>query len=229
MSRNKPAASEPSPKRRLLDCFARVAKAMASPQRLDLLEALAQGEHSVDELARAIGAPVANTSHHLQVLREGGLVETRRAGVQVFYQLSDEEEIVNVLGGLRRIAENHLAEVDRIVHEAFENRDPMTPVSHEELLERARTGDVTVIDVRPDNEYQSGHIEGAINVPLEELDQRLADLPKEREVVAYCRGPYCLLAFEAVERLRAQGYQVRRLENGYPEWHAAHLPISHGD
>ncbi|SFD65936.1 Rhodanese-related sulfurtransferase [Thiohalospira halophila DSM 15071] len=220
---------ETPPKQRLLECFARVAKAMASPQRLDILEALAQGEHSVEALAQAIGAPKANTSHHLQVLREGGLVNVRRAGVQAFYRLSDEEEIVGVLNGLRRIAEEQLAEVNRIVREAFESRDPLTPVSHDELMERAREGDVTVIDVRPDEEYRAGHIEGAVNVPLEELDDRLAELPRDREVVAYCRGPYCMLAFEAVERLRQQGYQVRRLEAGYPEWNAAHLPVARGE
>ncbi|MFP4131926.1 MAG: ArsR/SmtB family transcription factor [Thiohalospira sp.] len=223
------ADEQAPPKQRLLECFARVAKAMASPQRLDLLEALAQGERSVEELARLIGAPAANTSHHLQVLREGGLVTSRRAGVQAFYRLSDEEEVVGVLGGLRRIAEHHLAEVDRIVRDAFESRDPLTPMGQAELLERARQGEVTVIDVRPDEEYRAGHIQGAMNVPLEELDQRLAELPRDREVVAYCRGPYCMLAFEAVERLRQQGYQVRRLEAGYPEWHAAHLPVEEND
>ena len=217
-----------SPKQLLLEQFARVAKALASPQRLDLIEALAQGERRVDELARATNLPVANTSHHLQVLRDGGLVHSRRDGVQVFYRLSDEARILRVVGDIQHIAEEQLAEVERIVRESFESRDQLTPVRHEELLRLARAGEVTVIDVRPPEEYAAGHIKGAVNVPLNELGKRLAELPRDREVVAYCRGPYCMLAFEAVETLRHEGYHVRRLEDGYPQWRAAHHPTEQG-
>ncbi|OOG27700.1 ArsR family transcriptional regulator [Thioalkalivibrio denitrificans] len=214
-----------SPKRLLLEQFARVAKALASPQRLDLIEALAQGERSVDELARATGMPMANASHHLQVLRDGGLVHSRREGVQVFYRLSDEERILRIASDIQHVAEEQLAEVERIVREAFDSRDSLTPVSQRELLKRARAGEVTVIDVRPPEEFRAGHIKGAVNVPVSELGKRLAELPRDREIVAYCRGPYCMLAFEAVEKLRREGYQARRLEDGYPQWRAARHPV----
>lgn len=214
-----------SPKARLFEQFARVAKSLGSPQRLDLVEALAQGERSVDELARATNMPMANASHHLQVLRDGGLVHSRRNGVQVFYRLSDEERILRIVSDIQHIAEEQLAEVERIVREAFDSRDGLMPVSHRELLKRARAGEVTVIDVRPPEEFEAGHIKGAVNVPASELGKRLAELPKDREIVAYCRGPYCMLAFEAVEALRREGYQARRLEDGYPQWRAAHHPV----
>lgn len=219
-------ATEPSSKTQLFTHFARVAKALASPVRLELLEALAQGEHSVDELARAIGVPMANASHHLQVLRDGGLVHSRRDGVQVIYSLSDETEITQVIAGIRRIAEAQLAEVDRIVREAFTSRDTVTPMDPREVMKLARRGEVTVIDVRPRDEFHAGHIKGAINVPLEELGQYLADLPRDQEIVAYCRGPYCVLSYDAVEELRRQGFRARRLEAGYPEWKAARLPVT---
>ena len=220
-------AIEPSSKTQLFSHFARVAKALASPVRLELLEALAQGEHSVDELARAAGVPMANASHHLQVLRDGGLVHSRRDGVQVIYSLSDETEITQVIAGIRRIAEAQLAEVDRIVREAFTSRDNVTPMDPGEVIKLARRGEVTVIDVRPRDEFHAGHIKGAINVPLAELGQYLADLPRDREIVAYCRGPYCVLSFEAVEELRRHGFRARRLDAGYPEWKAARLPVAH--
>lgn len=214
-----------TPKKTLFEHFARIAKALASPQRLEILEALAQGERSVDELARAAGMPVANTSHHLQVLRDGGLVLSRRQGVQIIYRLSEEDEVTRLLGGIRNIAERQSAEVERIVRENFAKRDGLAPVGHRDLLRMAREGEVTVIDVRPENEYRAGHVKGAINVPLAELEKRLAHLPQDREVVAYCRGPYCMLAFEAVEKLRNRGFRARRLEGGYPEWAAAHHPV----
>jgi len=212
-------------KQQLLTHFARVAKALASPVRLELLEALAQGERGVDELAHATGFPMANTSHHLQVLRDGGLVRSRREGVQVIYCLSDETEITAIVSGIRRIAEAQLAEVDRIVRQAFDSRDNVTPMEPRELLSLARKGEITVVDVRPAHEYRAGHVKGAINIPLEELEQHLGELPKDRDVIAYCRGPYCVLAFEAVEVLRRHGFSARRLVNGFPEWKAARLPV----
>lgn len=213
-----------SPKKRLFEHFARVAKAMASPNRLELLEALSQGERSVDALAQAAGMSVANTSHHLQILRDSGLAVSRKEGLQVFYRLSDDA-ITVVLAGIRGIAERHLAEVERIVRESFENRDALKPVRRDELMQLVNSGEAMVIDVRPAAEYQAGHIEGAVNIPIDSLPDRLRELPHTQEVVAYCRGPYCMLAFEAVEVLRKQGYRARRLEDGFPEWKAERLPV----
>lgn len=219
-------ANGPSSKNQLFTHFARVAKALASPVRLELLEALAQGEHSVDELARAAGVPMANASHHLQVLRDGGLVHSRREGVQVIYSLSDETKITQIIAGIRHVAEAQLAEVDRIVREAFTSRDTLTPMDPREVIKLARKGEVTVIDVRPRDEFHAGHIKGAINVPLEELGQHLVDLPRDREIIAYCRGPYCVLSYDAVEELRRHGFRARRLGAGFPEWKAARLPVT---
>lgn len=213
-----------SPKKKLFEHFARVAKALSSASRLELLEALAQGSRSVEALARACNMPVANTSHHLRILREGGLVHSRKEGLQVIYSLSDEA-IPALLSGIRGVAERHLAEVERIVRESFEKRDKLTPVRREELLGMVRRGEAVLIDVRPESEYRAGHIEGAINIPVESLPQHLDELPHGREIVAYCRGPYCMLAYEAVTQLRRHGYQARRLEDGFPEWKAEHLPV----
>jgi len=213
-----------SPKKKLYEHFARVAKSMASPSRLELLEALAQGERSVEGLANATGIPVANTSHHLQILRDSGVVQSRKEGLQVIYSLNDSE-IPNVLSGLRRLAERHLAEVERIVRENFDRLDDLKPVKREELLQLVSSGEAVVVDVRPAGEYQAGHIAGAISIPLDSLSKHLAKLPTNQEVVAYCRGPYCMFAYEAVSQLRSQGYKARRLEDGYPEWKADLLPV----
>lgn len=213
-----------TPKKKLYEHFARVAKSMASPSRLELLEALAQGERSVEGLAQATGISVANTSHHLQILRDGGVVQSRKQGLQVIYSLNDPE-IPTLLSGLRRLAERHIAEVERIVRENFERLDELKPVKREELLQLVSSGEAVVVDVRPAGEYQAGHIPGAISIPLDSLSKHLAKLPKNQEVVAYCRGPYCMFAFEAVSQLRSQGYKARRLEDGYPEWKAGQLPI----
>lgn len=213
-----------NPKKKLFEQFARVAKSLASPNRLDLLETLAQGEKGVDALAQATGLTMANTSHHLQILRDSGLVESRKEGLQVIYRLSDDQ-IPTLMGCISRIAERHLAEVDRIVREHFEARDALTPVGRDELMARVRAGETMVIDVRPEAEYQAGHIPGAVNIPVDELPAHLESLPREQEIVAYCRGPYCLLAFEAVARLREAGYQARRLEDGFPEWKAEQRPV----
>jgi rhodanese-related sulfurtransferase/DNA-binding transcriptional ArsR family regulator len=213
-----------SPKKRLFELFARVAKALSSASRLELLEALSQGERSVDDLSKATGLSVANTSHHLQILRDNGLAVSRRDGLQVFYRLSDDQ-IPVMLGCLRKVAERHLAEVERIVREHFTTRDALTPVGRDELMNRVGKGEAVVIDVRPAVEYQAGHIPGALNIPVDELPKRLDTLPHDQEIVAYCRGPYCMLAFEAVEQLRRAGLKARRLEEGFPEWKAENLPV----
>ena len=211
-------------KQDLFSQFARVGKALSNANRLELLEFLAQGERSVEALARVSGLTLANTSQHLQQLRQAGLVVARKEGLHVHYRLSGDD-VIGVLECLRRVAENHLADVSKLVDSYLTVKDSLEPLPAEELLSRARDGLVTVLDVRPPEEYAAGHLPGAINIPLSELEQHLAELPRENEVVAYCRGPYCVLAFEAVRRLRAQGYQARRLENGYPEWKRAGLPV----
>lgn len=217
-------SQNPQPKKLVFEQLARVAKAIAQSNRLELLEALGQGERSVEELARASGLSIANTSHHLQVLRDGGLVKSRKEGVQVFYRLSDDE-IPALLAGLSRIGERHVAELERIVREHFTSKDALTPVGHKELLKLVRAGEAMVLDVRPESEYRAGHVKGAINIPLESLPKRLAGLPKDQEIVAYCRGPYCMLAFEAVAQLRKKGYRARRLDDGFPEWKAGGNPV----
>ncbi|TAM46720.1 MAG: ArsR family transcriptional regulator [Gammaproteobacteria bacterium] len=219
--------SDTSPKKQIFTHFAQIAKAIASPSRLELLEALAQGERSVEKLADATGISVANTSHHLQVLREGGLVRSRKEGQQVIYRLSDDE-IPQMLGCLRRVGERHLAEVELVVREHFASEDGLRAVTHQELTALLKSGDAMVIDVRPPEEYEAGHIAGAVNIPLKLLSQHLADFPRRKEVVAYCRGPYCMLAVEAVKRLRKRGYRARRLEEGFPEWKAEGRPVAVG-
>jgi len=213
-----------NPKKKLFEQFARVAKSLASPNRLELLETLAQGEKSVDALAQATGMSVANTSHHLQILRDSGLAESRKLGLQVIYRLSDDQ-IPILMGCISRIAEKHLAEVERIVREHFDARDALTPVGRNDLMARVKEGGAMVIDVRPAAEYAAGHIPGAINIPVDELPQHLEALPHEQEIVAYCRGPYCMLAYDAVATLREAGYQARRLEDGFPEWKAESRPV----
>lgn len=208
----------------LFNQFARVAKALANGYRLELLEYLAQGERSVDALAKVSGLTVANTSQHLQQLRQAGMVATRKEGVNVYYRLNGDE-VVGLLGTLRSVAERHLAEVDRLVAAFLTVRDSLEPVPAGELLERARDGLVTVLDVRPPEEYAAGHLPGAVNIPLAELEKRLKEIDPAREVVAYCRGPHCVLAFEAVARLRGKGMQARRLKDGFPEWKQAGLPV----
>lgn len=215
------------PKKRLYEQLARVAKALAQPGRLELLEALGQGERSVEGLALASGMSVANTSHHLQTLRDGGLVTSRRDGLQVIYSLSDPA-IPKLLSCLRSVAERQVAEVERIVRENFDNRDGLTPVRREELLKLVKKGEAMVIDVRPEAEFAAGHIPGAVNIPIEVLPKRLKSLPKDQEIVAYCRGPYCMFALDAVTALRKKGYRARRLEDGFPEWKAEQLPVEQG-
>ncbi|MGI9385406.1 MAG: ArsR/SmtB family transcription factor [Methyloligellaceae bacterium] len=221
---NKDPVSSESPKRKLFAQFATVAKAIAHEHRLELLEQLAQGERSVELLADRTGLSVANASHHLQQLRRGGLVVARRDGRFVLYRISDTT-VLDLVAALREIAERQIAEVDRIVVSYFRNRDGLEALSHEELVHRINDGLITVLDVRPEDEFALGHLPGAISIPLEQLSHQLKTLDRKREVVAYCRGAYCVLAFEAVALLRANGFKVRRLEDGFPEWKAAGLPV----
>ncbi len=216
-----------SPKKQLYAQLARVAKALAQAGRLELLEALGQGERSVDGLAIASGMSVANTSHHLQTLRDGGLVQSRREGLQIIYRLSDPH-VPKLMSCLRQVAERQVAEVDRIVRENFESQDGLTPVKREELLKLVKKGEAMLIDVRPEAEFAAGHIRGAINVPIDALPKRLKSLPKDQEIVAYCRGPYCMFALDAVNALRKKGFRARRLEEGFPEWKAERLPVAEG-
>jgi ArsR family transcriptional regulator len=219
-----PTMSSQSPKHALFTQFALVAKTLGHADRLELLEHLAQGERSVEALAQRVGLSIANASQHLQQLRRAGLVASRRDGKFVRYSLADET-VVGLLGSLRQVAERNLAEVDRIVRGYFADRDSMEPISRAELLQRTRDGLVTVLDVRPEDEFAVGHLPGALNIPLGRLEARLTELNPGQEIVAYCRGPYCVLSFEAVAALRARGFIARRLEDGLPEWKAAGLPI----
>lgn len=216
--------SSESPKRAVFAGFAEVAKAVAHPHRLELLEQVAQGERSVEVLADRAHLSIANASQHLQQMRRAGLLVGRRQGKYVFYRLADDA-VLDLLSAVRRIAERNLAEVDRVVRGYFQDRDSLEPVSRRELIERLKAGIVTVLDVRPEDEFALGHLPGAINIPLAEIEKRLADLDPEQEIVAYCRGPYCVLSYEAVAMLRARGFKVRRLEDGLPEWRAAGLPV----
>lgn len=211
-------------KRELYQSIAKVAQALASGNRLQLLEFMAQGERSVDALAAMAGVTVANASQHLQALRRAGLVTARKEGQRVYYRVAGDD-VVRLYDGLRAVAESRLAEVRQLVNEFLGDRGALEPVPAAELLARAKKGLVTVLDVRPPEEYAAGHVPGAINVPLEKLEGYLAKLPKKREVIAYCRGPYCLMSLEAVAALRKRGWNARRLEDGFPEWKAAGLPI----
>jgi len=204
--------------------FARVGKALSNGNRLVLLEYIAQGERNVDELARLSGLTVANTSQHLQQLRHAGLVGSRKDGLKVFYDLNGDD-VIGLLSALRVVAERHVADVGKLVDTYLTVKDALEPVPRRELLERARDGLVTVLDVRPPEEYAAGHVPGAVNVPLSKLEQYLGKLDPEQEIVAYCRGAHCVLAFDAVATLRAKGLQARRLEDGFPEWKSAGFPV----
>ena len=212
----------------LLDTLAQVARALGNGHRLALLERLAQGDASVETLANTTDLTVGNASQHLQHLRRAGLVTAQRSGKQMIYRLTDER-IVNLLGLLRQVAETNLAEMERLVSRLFAEDDAdgvLEAVSRDELLAGLASGEVALLDVRPEEEYEAGHLPEAINIPLEQLEDMLGQLPKDREIVAYCRGPYCVLSHEAVQRLRQLGYRVRRFEEGYPEWKAAGLPVA---
>ena len=204
--------------------FAEVAKAAAHPHRLALLEQVAQGERNVDTLAEKVGLTIANTSQHLQSMRRAGLLTARREGKFTLYRLADDS-VLALLDAIGAVAERNVAEVKAVVTGYFNARDEMEPVSRRELKRRIAEGTVTVLDVRPNEEFELGHVPGAINIPTAELKRRLSELPRSKEIVAYCRGPYCVFAFEAVAQLRAAGYKARRLEDGLPHWRAAGLPV----
>lgn len=208
----------------LFSQFARVGKALSSANRLELLEFLAQGERSVDELATVTGLTVANTSQHLQQLRQAGLVAGRKQGLKVYYSLSGDD-VIALYNALRNVAERHVADVDRLVNTYLTVKDDLEPIPRKELLARVKQGLVTVLDVRPPEEFAAGHVPGAINIPLKELEQYLDQLKSENEIVAYCRGAHCVLAFDAVARVRLKGHKARRLEEGFPEWKLAGLPV----
>jgi rhodanese-related sulfurtransferase/biotin operon repressor len=217
-------SSPVSPKRDLFQQLARIGTALSSGTRLEFLELLAQGERSVDQLATLTGVSVANTSQHLQKLRQAGLVIGRKEGQFVYYRLAGDE-VVRLFAALGQVGEAYVAEVDRIVRLYLASKDDLEPVPAKELLDRARKGLVTVLDVRPPEEFAVGHLPGAVNIPIQELEKRLGELPKRKEVIAYCRGPYCLMSYDAVELLRKRGLKARRLEDGLPEWRVAGLPV----
>lgn len=204
--------------------LARIGKAAASPMRLELLDLLAQGPRTVEVLANQAGQSIANVSQHLQVLRGARLVESQKDGLYVTYRLADEG-VCSFLLSLRRLAESRLVEIEHVMRTFLEERDEVEPVDREALIKRIRRGEVTLLDVRPAGEFQAGHIPGAISVPTEDLKRRLASLPKAREVVAYCRGPYCVYAIDAVKALRARGFKATRLDEGVLEWRARGFPV----
>jgi rhodanese-related sulfurtransferase/biotin operon repressor len=214
-----------NPKREVYENLARIGTALASSVRLELLELLAQGERSVDELARLTGASVANTSQHLQKLKQAGLIVGRKDAQFVRYRLAGDA-VVALVDALGAAGQAYLADVDRVVRLYFTAKDDLEPVPAPEVLARAKKGLVTVLDVRPPEEFAAGHVPGAINIPVHELEKRLAELPKRREVIAYCRGPYCLMSFDAVALLRRKGLKARRLKDGLPEWRLAGLPTA---
>ena len=218
--------SSQNPKRAMFEHLAAVARGLGSAHRIELLELLAQTERSVEELAGLSGLTIANASQHLQHLRRFGLVEARREGKRVIYRLADPE-VVALLGALSRVTQRNVGAVEKVLNSYFRERDNLEPVSRKELFRRMRDGLVTLIDTRPEEEFSAGHLPGAINLPLSELKRRLRELPRDQEIVAYCRGPYCVLSYEAVAELRRRGFKALRLEDGYPEWKAAGLPVEH--
>lgn len=215
-------------KDQIYEHVARIASAANSPRRLEMLEVLAQGPRTVEALAKQAALSVANASRHLQVLRQAGLVEGRKQGLFVEYRLA-EPGVFDLVRLLRAIALRRLADVERLVRTYLGGRDELEPVGRKDLLERVRSGSVVVVDVRPAEEYRAAHIPGAVSVPLKDLPRRLRQLPVRKEIVAYCRGPYCLMAFDAVRLLRNRGRRARRLVDGFPEWRAAGLPVETGE
>lgn len=205
--------------------FARIGKAVSSPKRLELLDILCQGPRTVEVLAKETSLAVANASQHLQVLRAARLVETEKEGLFVIYRLADQA-VCEYFRTMRVLAENRLAEVEQIKRRFLKGKEGMEPVNREALLERVREGTVTVLDVRPVEEYKAGHIAGAISLPLKELERRLSNLPRDQEIVAYCRGPYCVLSIQAVEMLRAKGFKAVRIEEGIQDFRAMGFPIA---
>lgn len=221
-----------TPNRRFKDAiyeqFARIGKAVSSPKRLELLDLLCQCERTVEALAAETGMTVANTSQHLHVLRAARLVDAEKEGLYVKYRLTDDA-VCEFFRNMRSLGERRLAEIHEITRQFFEGREGLEPVDRDSLLERVREGEVTVLDVRPVEEHRAGHIPGAISIPLKELEHRLSELPRDQEIVAYCRGPYCVLAVQAVQMLRAKGFRAVRLEDGVLDWRARGFPVAMGD
>lgn len=217
--------SSTGPKQAIYASLAEVAQAIGHPNRLELLEHLAQRERSVEELTTLSGMTFANTSRHLQILRRARLVDTERHGKRIVYRLAGDSEVVVLMKALGRVGERNVAEVNQVLGDYFHARDALEPVSRNELTARLADGIVTLLDVRPHDEFALGHLPGAVNIPLSDLEERLGELPAGTEIVAYCRGPYCVLAFEAVAALRARGFKAARLEDGFPEWKSAGLAV----
>ncbi len=220
--------AETSLKKAVYEQLGRIGKAVASPPRLELLDLLCQAPRTVEALAREAGLSIANTSQHLRVLHSARLLQARKEGLFVSYSLADQQ-VGEFYRTLRTLAESRLAEIDTISRQFNGSRESMEPVNKRTLLKRVRRAEVTVLDVRPPEEYRAGHIPGAISVPLKELKARLSTLPRDREIVAYCRGPYCVLAVDAVKLLRSRGFMAVRLEDGVPEWRAEGLPVAVGE
>jgi rhodanese-related sulfurtransferase len=216
--------SSRSPKQDLFAQLARIGTALSSGVRLEILELLSQSERSVDDLSTLTGTAVANTSQHLQKLRQAGLIVGRKQSQFVFYRIASDK-VMTLLAALARVGEAHDAEIERIVRLYFLSKDEFEPVPTAELLDRARRGLVTILDVRPPQEFAAGHVPGAVNIPIHQLEKRIRELPKRREIIAYCRGPFCLMSFEAVQLLRKRGMRARRLQDGMPEWRIAGLPV----
>jgi rhodanese-related sulfurtransferase/DNA-binding transcriptional ArsR family regulator len=214
-------------KNQLYEQFARIGKALSSAHRLELLEVLAQGEHSVEAVARETEMSVANASQHLQVLRAARLVEVRREGVYIYYRLADEQVFI-LWQTMRKVGEARIAEIDRIVDTYLHDRNQLQPIGAAELLQRLVEDTIILLDVRPVEEYTAGHLPDALSIPVSELEARLLELPQDKEIVAYCRGPYCVFADEAVTLLHTNGYSARRLEQGLPDWRALGLPVESG-
>jgi len=220
--------SSTGPKQAIYASLAEVAQALGHPNRLELLEHLAQRERSVEELTALSGMTFANTSRHLQILRRARLVDTERRGKHIVYRLAGDSDVVVLMKALGRVGERNVAEVNKVMGDYFHARDALEPVSRDELTARLADGLVTLLDVRPNDEFTEGHLPGALNIPLSELDARVSELPAGTEIVAYCRGPYCVFAVEAVAALRARGFNAVRLEDGFPEWKAAGLAVETG-
>jgi rhodanese-related sulfurtransferase len=220
--------SDRAAKDALFDAFAEVAKALASGRRAEIVDLLAQGERSVDEIAGEIDQSVANTSHHLRAMARAGVLRTRREGTRIVYMLASDR-VATLWAALRDVAAEHVAGIERLAEDYLGDRARLQAIGRRELVARLEAGDVVVLDVRPSPEFEAGHIPGARSVPVEELRQYLRALPKDAEVVAYCRGPYCVYADDAVRLLRRRGYRARRLEDGFPEWKRAGLPVAAGE
>ncbi|GAC1376909.1 MAG: metalloregulator ArsR/SmtB family transcription factor [Acidimicrobiales bacterium] len=212
----------------LFDGFAEMAKALANGRRAEIVDLLAQGERSVDEISDEIGQTVANTSHHLRAMARAGLLTTRRDGTRIYYRLAGEG-VEALWAALRDVAAEHVANIERLAEDYLGDRNGLEAISRKELAARLRRGDLVVLDVRPEPEFRAGHIEGARSMPISELRRNLRTLPKDAAVVAYCRGPYCVYADDAVRELNRRGFRAQRLEDGYPEWKREDLPVAIGD